>query len=737
MNVSPDLVTKAQRGDRASLEALVASVQADVWRLMISRLGREEDAADATQETFRQALDSLASLRDPSAFAGWLCRIALNKAHDLKLARDSAARDVRALGARASMETSEEASMVAEKAEACTAVRAAVKGLDEELRTTVELRYEHDLSYAQIAEALAVPEGTVARRLHTAHERLRKALAGAGVVMALGMLERELAAAPRVEMPGSVARRLGTMARGRGAAGPAVTRGGRARKWSAVAALLLAVGVFFLLRSRFNRSGSSEGTPVASAPTPGVADGAPAKTEEPRPPQVAPPDAPATPAATTATLHGKVTVGRGGPGFEGALLLFERVEGKNAWRTVARTTSDAQGEYRVVVPPGDYFVSMSARGYPGVMVDATLGDTLAGLGFRFNSGLPGPAIPVAAGAELTLDIPLEVRLAPAIEVRGRILDERGYPIAGATIRPLTQQMGERDLEGIATFGVNYMIEGEPEYTGITVGEDGRFSFPCVFPRGNFFVGVKAKGYPEIEKRIHLAKQDVEIDFVLQKGLCVAGRVVDSKGLPVAGARIFGVGQPYQAGRMLRNDGRPPAADKVQDTGCTTDADGKFEAEGLDSRLKAIAVLADGHGWAMAAVPADPAQPIEIALPGADLFLSGVVRDPAGAPVEGAIVQVTQIWLADGDVTASLIWPCDLHLISRTVSGQAQFTGDVENGKLLAARTGPDGRFAIPSLPAGRLRVAVGAEGFEAEAQTLELPATASFSLTPKKVPVPK
>jgi RNA polymerase sigma-70 factor, ECF subfamily len=45
------------------------------------------------------------------------------------------------------------------------------------LRATVVLRYYHDLSYEELAEALGCPIGTVRSRLHAAHARLRSELA--------------------------------------------------------------------------------------------------------------------------------------------------------------------------------------------------------------------------------------------------------------------------------------------------------------------------------------------------------------------------------------------------------------------------------------------------------------------------------------------------------------------------------------------------------------------------------
>jgi len=48
--------------------------------------------------------------------------------------------------------------------------------LDERHRTTIILRYFHELSVAEIAEIMATKEGTIHSRLHNAREKLRIAL---------------------------------------------------------------------------------------------------------------------------------------------------------------------------------------------------------------------------------------------------------------------------------------------------------------------------------------------------------------------------------------------------------------------------------------------------------------------------------------------------------------------------------------------------------------------------------
>lgn len=57
-----------------------------------------------------------------------------------------------------------------------SSVRAALAALDAELRAIVVLRYYADLSVAQIARLIEVPEGTVKSRLHRAASVLRAEL---------------------------------------------------------------------------------------------------------------------------------------------------------------------------------------------------------------------------------------------------------------------------------------------------------------------------------------------------------------------------------------------------------------------------------------------------------------------------------------------------------------------------------------------------------------------------------
>lgn len=56
------------------------------------------------------------------------------------------------------------------------AARETIAGLPPLQREILDLRFQHDLSYAEIAEALDVPVGTVRSRLHNAMHLLRERL---------------------------------------------------------------------------------------------------------------------------------------------------------------------------------------------------------------------------------------------------------------------------------------------------------------------------------------------------------------------------------------------------------------------------------------------------------------------------------------------------------------------------------------------------------------------------------
>jgi RNA polymerase sigma factor (sigma-70 family) len=71
------LVERTKQGDKRAAEALIGSVQHDLFRMALRMLGTRAEAEDATQEILLQALTHLSEFRAESAFRTWLWRIAI------------------------------------------------------------------------------------------------------------------------------------------------------------------------------------------------------------------------------------------------------------------------------------------------------------------------------------------------------------------------------------------------------------------------------------------------------------------------------------------------------------------------------------------------------------------------------------------------------------------------------------------------------------------------------------
>jgi RNA polymerase sigma-70 factor (ECF subfamily) len=173
------LAERAAKGDRAAFEALVTRHRQAVYRLCWSATGNAADADDAAQETFVRLFRSLSSYDPSRPFGPWLRKIAWNTG--LSLRREAAAGAPRVPSGEApeAPDPSPDPEEAAERKQETERVAGAMAGLPPELRAVLVLRAVEGLSYAEIAEVLGVPAGTVMSRLSRARERLA-ALLGKG-----------------------------------------------------------------------------------------------------------------------------------------------------------------------------------------------------------------------------------------------------------------------------------------------------------------------------------------------------------------------------------------------------------------------------------------------------------------------------------------------------------------------------------------------------------------------------
>ena len=161
------LVEAARGGDNGAFEELHERYWRVVRAVLLGTLAAA-DADDALQDVFVTALTRLRSLREPAAFAGWILRIARNRAADLR--RRSPAGRVRELDERYG--TPETAT---DSAEAARALRA-IRSLPEAYRETLLMRLVEGLTGPEIAERTGLTPGSVRVNLHRGIQLLRERL---------------------------------------------------------------------------------------------------------------------------------------------------------------------------------------------------------------------------------------------------------------------------------------------------------------------------------------------------------------------------------------------------------------------------------------------------------------------------------------------------------------------------------------------------------------------------------
>ena len=127
-------------------------------------------AEDVAQESFVVAWRQLRSLRDPSLFLAWFRRIVISQCHRV-LRKKSV--DPLHVGP----DDPEGVEKIVAQKEQARAIREALEHLPRASRVAVVLFYFSGRSHAAIARFLGVPRSTVVKRLYSARQKLKSALA--------------------------------------------------------------------------------------------------------------------------------------------------------------------------------------------------------------------------------------------------------------------------------------------------------------------------------------------------------------------------------------------------------------------------------------------------------------------------------------------------------------------------------------------------------------------------------
>ena len=172
--VDRELLQRFVQGDEAAFESLFRQFEPEVYGWVL-RITRDAAAAeDALVDAFWRAYRSRARFDPSRSFGAWMRRIATNAALD-QLHLAAAAGTVRAADAGAEPMSDPVPHDLRD------ALRRAFSRLPPRLAAVASLALIEQQSYADIAEALDVPIGTVKSRVFRATRMLREELARLGV----------------------------------------------------------------------------------------------------------------------------------------------------------------------------------------------------------------------------------------------------------------------------------------------------------------------------------------------------------------------------------------------------------------------------------------------------------------------------------------------------------------------------------------------------------------------------
>ncbi|MHB8061796.1 MAG: RNA polymerase sigma factor [Ruminiclostridium sp.] len=159
-----ELLRKIRDGDSSSLDKFVALYYPGILRYCLWHTQDRQTAEDATQETFLKTIRYLDSYVHRGKFKAYIYKITANVCIDLSLKK---------VTEQLPDNLSEYDSQL-EQIESDANFVWLLRGLPDEQREVVLLRFVHELKVREIAEVIGVPMRTIQSRLRSALKRLEK-----------------------------------------------------------------------------------------------------------------------------------------------------------------------------------------------------------------------------------------------------------------------------------------------------------------------------------------------------------------------------------------------------------------------------------------------------------------------------------------------------------------------------------------------------------------------------------
>ncbi len=223
--------------------------------------------------------------------------------------------------------------------------------------------------------------------------------------------------------------------------------------------------------------------------------------------------------------------------------------------------------------------------------------------------------------------------------------------------------------------------------------NGSFEFVDVEP-GQYEMEATVDGFAPSSSAKFFVDRDhptENIEIILRQGGGLSGRVMSSKGEPVAGAEVNVEENGYQDNFLSKIFAEMPgsAAPRIQKA--RTRKDGSFLIEHLDATSSPIQISVKAMGFTAVTKP-------EVALTEGQVTDIGIVTLSSGGEIHGRCVDQSGKPFFDGSITASLV-PDPNNPASQTAALGSQQTRKPDY----------DGRFILTNLPPGEWKLSLMAE----------------------------
>jgi len=166
-------------GEPEAFNLLVHRWERQIYGLALRMLGRDDEAKDATQETFLSAYRNLSKFRGEAKFSSWIYRIALNICNTRLRGRTKNLLSIEEQQETIGLEIAADPQDLAEgiqREQVARHVRRALQGLPADMRQVIIMKEYEGLKFSEIADILGIPISTVKTRMYTGLAELRKRL---------------------------------------------------------------------------------------------------------------------------------------------------------------------------------------------------------------------------------------------------------------------------------------------------------------------------------------------------------------------------------------------------------------------------------------------------------------------------------------------------------------------------------------------------------------------------------